>query len=272
MGAYLSCMTRAAFDRALADGLMKLEEHDEKAVTEARRSSPYACFGTWAHFYLQDALRCEFEGGREAHIPDLEVKATAAELFQGDQDSAEAAIRQAATIAAKHMPVPRDGLPWIAEASCSGPILSGHLDFLSHDYLDVVDLKITSKKPPHGNAKPEHVAQVGGAYPFLVRERFGIMPQRATILYVDLHGTWACPVVIDLMTPERQQFVNQIGDYAKFLRSKALFQAATPVFGPHCSDQWCPYRSICRDRVLPPPGECSDHGLPPIPNMTITGL
>lgn len=272
MGAYLSCMTRAAFDRALHDGLMRLEENDERAVTEARQSSPHACFGTWTHFYLQDALRSEFEGGRDEHVPDAEVRATAAQLFGGDLDATEAAVRQAATIAAKHMPVPQDGKPWIAEARCTTPVMSGHLDFLSHDFLDIVDLKVTSKKPIHGQAKAEHVAQVGGAYPYLVHARFGVMPRRSTILYVDMHGTWACPVVLDLLIPERQVYIEQIRDYAKFLRTPALFKVAVPVVGPHCSDQWCPYRSICRDRVQPPPGEFSDHGLPPVPNMQIVGL
>jgi hypothetical protein len=272
LGAYLSCMYRAAFDRALADGLMTLEPHDEEAVKEARKSSPYAAFGTWCHFYLQDALRCEFEGGREDHVPDADTKGAAANLFNGDPEAAEAAVRTAVTVAAKNMPIPMDGKPWIAEAACKSKNLNGHLDFLSQDREDIVDLKMTSKKPAHGMCKAEHFAQVAGAYPLLVRERFGVLPKRATILYVDMHATWACPVVIDLTTPERMDYINQINDYAAFLRSAALFKAAAPCIGPHCSDGWCPYTSICKNRILPPPGNFTDHGLPPVPNMKITGL
>lgn len=272
IGAYLACDYRAAFDRALHEELFALEPHDAAAVAEARKSSPYAAFGTWCHFYLQDALRSEFEGGRDEHVPDEACRANAAQLFGGDLLATEAAVRQACTIAAKNMPIPADGKPWIAEASCTSRVLSGHLDFLSHDFADVVDLKITSRKPVNGKAKPEHYAQVAGAYPALVREKYGVLPQRATILYVDLHGTWVCPVVIDLATPERLEFIDQVMEYAAHLRSKAMMKIATPRFGAHCDDGWCPYKSICRDRVMPPNGVFSDHGLPPTPTMRITGL
>jgi hypothetical protein len=251
---------------------MELEPHDAEAVATARKSSPYASFGTWAHFYLQDALRCEFEGGRDAHVPDAETKASAIELFSGDADACEAAIRQCATIAAKNMPIPADGQLWRAEASCSGRVLSGHLDFLSQDCKIVVDLKTTSRKPPHGQAKAEHIAQVAGAYPYLVNERFGIMPDTAVILYVGTDGTWVLPVVIDLRTPERQDYIRQIGEYATFLRSKPFMTVTMPVLGPHCSDMWCPYRAICKDRISPPQSEFSDHGLPPVPNMRVVGI
>ena len=271
LGGYLNCSYRAAFDRALAEGLMELEPKEAEVVAAARVSSPAASFGTWAHFVLQDGLGCEFEGGREAHKPAPEVVVSATSIYANDFEATAAAVRQCATIAAKHMPIPKDGRPWLAEASCTTSFLSGHLDFLSQDRLHVVDLKTTSRMPTNGKAKAEHIAQVCGAYPLLVFERFGIMPTTATILYVDSGAGWACPVTIDLTTKERVQYIQQTKDYAQFLRSKGLFKMTMPVLGPHCSDGWCPYRSICADR-LKASGESSEHGVPPTATMRSKGL
>lgn len=272
MGSYLSCSYRAAFDKLIHDGVFKLDPEQEVAVTEAKKSSPFASFGTWGHFYLQDALRCIFEGGRDEHLIDDETKASAATLHGNDLLATEAAIRVAATLAAKHMPLTKDGKPWIAEASCSSRNLTGHLDFLSHDFLDVVDLKMTTRKPLNGAVKAEHFVQVAGAYPYLVRERYGITPHRATVLYVSMRGDWVCPVVIDLTTPERLAYIDQIGEYAKYLKSKQMLANTMPVFGTHCSEQWCPYKSICRDVTLPKAADIFEVSAAPVQGMKIQGL
>ncbi len=272
MGAYLSCSYRAAFDRLIANGTFVLDPKQEAAVAEARKSSPFADFGTCGHFYMQDGLRCEFEGGREAHIPTDEQKANAASLHGGDLLACEAALRTATTLAAKHMPLTTDGLPWIAEASCSGRNLTGHLDFLSHNYEDVVDLKMTTRKPLNGHVKHEHFVQVAGAYPYLVREKFGVTPKRATVLYVSMRGDWVCPITIDLTTPDRLAYIEQIGEYAKYLKSKAMLVNTMPVFGHHCSEQWCPYKAICKDVVLPSAATIIDVNAVPVAGMKITGL
>jgi len=260
MGSYLACNYRAAFDRAIHEGLFTLEKEAKAEIAGKKVSSPYAAFGTWAHFYLQDALRCEFDGGREKHLPTDEDKQGAAALHGGDLAATESAVRHVATNAAKHMPLPRDGRPWRAETACSARYLQGHLDFLSQDFLDIVDLKTASRKPPGDRPKPEHIAQVCGAYPALVHEQFGVWPERAHILYVGSDGLWAMLVTIDLQTEERKQYIQQTIDYCNFLRSKTFMGIAMPNLGSHCSDMWCPYTSLCKNKLMPAPSEVFEHG------------
>lgn len=272
IGYYLKCPYRAAFDRAIAQGLMQLDGQEKTAVEAAKASSPYASFGTWCHFYLQDALRCDFEGGREQHIPSPETMASAAQLHGDDVLATEAAVRVAVTTAAKGMPIQLTNHPWLAESSCTSPDMTGHLDFLTCTKDHIVDLKMVSRKPDKGQVKAEHMAQVLGAYPALVSAHFQVQPKWATVLYVAMDGSWNCPITVDVSTPEMVAYSQSIMGYAKFLRGPQLFKMATPVIGAHCDDGWCPYRAICRDKIRPPAGAFSDHGVPTTFHMGHQGL
>lgn len=245
LGAYFSCMYRAAFDRAIHDALVQLSPEDLAKITEAKKSSPYADLGTCIHFATQDGLRCAWGHGTSAtHAPDAGQMSNAATLFGGSDDRLRAAIRASSVMAATHL---REG-PWIAERQVITPYISGHIDFLSTDGKRLVDLKTTAKPPLKGMAKPAHLIQVL-AYADALEYLGGKAPEKATILYVDsLSAAWAYPVHIDLTSEAMIEYRRQVREYATFLMTPQLFAAAVPQLGPAC-EEWCPYTTLCRDRI-----------------------
>lgn len=263
----MSCDYRAAFDRAIEEGLLVPEPDAATEITEAKKSSPYADFGTCAHFHLQDGLRCVFPGPAEDHAPTPEETANAASLYAGDNVACGQMIRDVALLAAKHMPTAPDGKPWFSEHEYENQDIRGHIDFVSQDSQVIVDLKTTSRPPDHNRPKPEHMVQMC-AYYILVKHKTGVAPSKGYLLYVSSQAQWALLCEIDFADPEVLDYVTKISDYAKFLRSKALYQTATPRIGKHCSDNWCPYKAICKEKILPRPGTLSEGGKAPVPTTT----
>lgn len=254
LGAFIACDQRAAFERAIAEGTIVLTPEAQAAVEEAKKSSNYADFGTCAHFHLQDGLRCVFPSDSKDHAPAPEEFANASTLFGGDTAATELAIRECALLGARHMPPSPDGKPWLTEAEFKTADLSGHIDFLSQCLSVIGDLKTTSRPPEGNRVKPEHLIQLC-AYYLLILWTKGVQAQKAFVLYVSSKADWAMIVWVDFQTPEMQEYIASVARYVKFLRSKGLYDAAVPRIGKHCSDGWCPFKALCRDKLQPPPGE-----------------
>jgi hypothetical protein len=249
LGSHIACTYRAAFDRAISEGIAALTPEELAAVVQAKQSSPYADLGTWIHFATQDGMRCTWgDGDSSTHLPSPEQLVNAAALFDGSAERAMAGIRKSAILAASAMPPAPDGKPWIAEAAFELPQLSGHIDFISADGTHIVDLKTTTRPPVGGRCKPAHLVQVL-AYAKAMELVTGIRPTKATVLYVDsITAAWAEAVHIDLTQDAVHQHREDVWGYADFLRGPHLYDMAVPNLGEACSD-WCPYATICRDRI-----------------------
>lgn len=253
LGNYFSCDYRAAFDRAIDEGLLELPAEVGGEIDQARKSSPYADFGTCAHFHMQDGLRCVFPGEPADFAPTPEEQAGAASLFSGDAASCQSMVREVALLGAKHMPKPPDGQPWFSEHKYSMPDMQGHIDFVSQDSKIIVDLKTASRPPDHNRPKPEHLIQLC-AYYLLVQHTTKATPEKGYLLYVSSSATWALLCEIDFTDKEMIEYIEKVASYAKYLRSKRLYEDAIPRIGKHCSDGWCPYKAICKEKILPKPG------------------
>lgn len=242
LGYYFTCDYRAALDRLVADGVLMAPDRGDTSIMD---------FGTLAHYRWQRLLGARFPEGALAP-PDHMLSDVAAALFKGDQANASAAIDKCAELAAGETPTLDPGVVWDAETQhdIRGK-LTGHIDLLSSDYRVVVDLKTTSRPPERGEMKPEHFVQLV-AYHILNKER----TERAYILYVDRHGEWVMlskPLLFK--HPEHgehlAEFVVQVHDYIRHLRSKTLAAKVVPRIGDHCIKQFCPYRDLCRDKLIP---------------------
>lgn len=268
LGAYMQCSYRAAFDRALEEGVLDLPEGTAAAVAEAKASSPYADLGTCIHYHLQAGLGCEWPNKRPAtdFAPTPEQLVNASQLFKGDVATTGAAIREAAVRAAAGMPASPDGKPWLAEVGVSLPNYSGHLDFLSQDGSVLVDLKTTSRPPETSAVKPSHLVQVL-AYAHAVNHlRRAITVRRIYVLYVDsLRASWHLLMDIDPLAPGIVEYSQKVQEYIAFLRSSRLYATAWPAVGHACSE-WCPYTSICRDQYRAGTGSLQNK--PAAPAMT----
>lgn len=253
MGGYMQCDLRAAFDRLDMEGALALGPADRAAVEAARASSPYADLGTCEHFELQDGLRCLWAGNDPLrHRPLPEQYENAAKLFSGDLSQTMTVIRTVAAYAAKYVPASPDGKPWIAERKFASPWMTGTIDFLAQDASVFGDLKTTSRKPAGGKPKWVHVVQMT-AYHLLTGAEQG------WILYVDAQrASWALLSWVDFRTEAMQEFAAQVRSYAEHLQSLHFTSVAIPRLGDHCSDNFCPYRGICRDRYQPAAGETHD--------------
>jgi hypothetical protein len=272
----MNCDYRAAFDRAIAQGTMQLDPVIATAVEENKKSSPYADFGTCAHFHLQDGLRCVFPGNPADFAPEPEQKENAAKLYGGNADMTEAAIRACATLAATKMPVAPDGLPWLAESEWRwGRYCQGHIDFLSQDRSCMIDLKTTSRPPPHNRIKAEHLIQCC-CYKILVDEtpKDGEVVERVKtggVLYVGRDSSWVLFVPIDFTSPAMQELVQHVRGYLRYLVSPNLFKFAVPRLGEHCSDGWCPYKGMCKDQFIPAAGSMQAR-VDAVPSLNIAGI
>ena len=246
LGSYVACSNRAALDRAFYEHLLDLTEDELKAILAARESSPYADLGTCIHFTLQDGLRCKWgKGTRDDHIPDAEQWANAAGLFNKDIERTKAQVFRSATLAGGHLQHKK----WVAETEVITPFISGHIDFLSEDGEELVDLKTTAKPPLAGKAKPAHLVQVL-IYCAALEYLTGKLPKRVTILYVDsINAAWAYPVHFDLTFEPLVAYMHSLRNFALFLMGPHLYDSAVPSIGAACDD-WCPYTGICRDIIL----------------------
>lgn len=260
LGYYMSCSYRAAFDRALHEGVLDLPTDVAAEVQAKKLSSPYADLGTCIHHHMQVGMQCVFPD--LAHAPEPEQYLNAAGLFGGSMDKCQAAIRASAVLGANNMPAAPDGKPWIAELAVKTPHYTGHLDFLSQDGTVLVDLKTTSKPPLYAKCKPAHLVQVlayAHAVNLACRE---VRVRKIVVLYVDsLRASWALPVEIDATDEGIQEYMGHIAAAAKMLASAWLFKVASPSIGDVC-EEWCPYTSICRDRYRPVAGTVEKNRTP----------
>jgi CRISPR/Cas system-associated exonuclease Cas4 (RecB family) len=259
VGGYSACERRLAMDRAIFDGM-------DPAVLGLgpgyRGSSPPADFGSCVHWYTQAALRCDFkndqpndftfkgydEARAKAATYSPQQWASGVKLFL-NESVAQQTMHKAAVLAISRLP--RKDAKWLAEAHGVVQELNfgGHIDLLTDDLDDIVDIKTTGRVPEDGKMHVSHMWQVTG-YALLVEKLTGHRPKRAHILYVDRHAEWVC----------RTQAIKFETDEGKFLLETLETKLRTwntgpvdaaPKFGPHCDECFCPYRPICRDAILP---------------------
>lgn len=251
LGHYMSCTYRAAFDRAIHEGLLDAGPEVFAAIEEKKASSPYADLGTCIHYHLQAGIGAEFPGPQQLYAPTPEQLANAAELFGGNVVKAALAIRECAVFAAKHMPALAPGQKWKAEVPVRTRHYPGHIDFLCAEAGLIVDLKTTSRPPLHPTIKPSHLVQLL-AYVDAIEEANGrpAVPilKQGVMLYVDAQSAgWALPIPVDLHDPGIIEYRNMVRAFAASLCSKNLYKIAHPSIGPAC-EEWCPYTMLCRDR------------------------
>lgn len=245
LGHYVACSCRAAFDRAFHEAALEATEEELKQAEAAKESSPYADLGTCIHFTLQDGLKCAWgHGTRADHVPTDAQYANAASLFSNNLDLCKGQVWRSAVLAAAHL----KDRAWVAETEVITDFITGHIDFLSTDGKVLVDLKTTAKPPLAGRAKPAHMAQTL-IYCAALEALTGKHPELVTILYVDsINAAWAHPIHLDLTFEPLIAYMHQLRDFARFLMGDQLYASATPNFG-HACEEWCPWTSLCRDRV-----------------------
>jgi hypothetical protein len=259
---YAFCGRRLSLDRAITEGVVD-PVADLDLPPDFRRGSPPADWGTCVHWYSQVALRAEFKG--DAKLGDFKFngfdQATAdafrytpeqwvsgASMFS-NQQTAEQTLRKSAMLLISRLP--RKGSDWMAE--CSGVIpglLSGHIDLLSADLDDIVDIKTTGTPPKDGKIETKYLWQLV-SYALLVAHHTGHVPKRAHIVYVDRHAEWVCRTKpLDFTTPAGAALLKYHMDRLVRMKDRAQ-DRDEPVPGPHCDDCFCPYRPICRDALVP---------------------
>lgn len=236
MGYYLQCDLRALLDK---------RAHDT-GTSAPRTSSPEADFGTVVHFMLQRLAECQFPEGAEP--PSEAVQANAAKLKGGSIDAMAVEAKATAMRALPELNVlDPDGVGWLAEVEVVTEHYSGHIDFLRLDRRVIVDLKTTGKRPRNHRIKPDHVGQFL-SYALAVPE-----VELVYGLYAGTDSPWIeVPPPIEIHSAAMAPLLERIKAYIAFLASYRLEKRATPRFGAHCWDNWCPHTAICRDLVFPP--------------------
>lgn len=230
-------------DNAIATGKLIVPDVEVTA-------SPYADLGTIIHDELQTRLGCVMQTRMsEAMEP---FRANAVNLFK-DRSEMDLAIEAVVEFAASIFPKAGDGKPWLAEPANELSDLTGHLDFLSQDGLEIIDLKTTARKPDNARMKPLHLAQIVSYWDLMGRKA-----KTAKILYVDsLKGSWALLTdAVDFDSPFVQEYADGLRDRRKAMVSGNTGSAPSP--GAHCKDGFCSYRNskACYGSLVPP-GESS---------------
>lgn len=261
-GLYAACGRALSFDRQITEGTVD-PEADLGLPPDVFRGSPPADWGTIVHWYSQTALRAEFKG--DAKLGDFTYTgfnqaaadaakftpqqwASATTLFSNEQ-VAERTLVKAATMLISRLP--RKDAKWMAE--CSGVIpglLSGHIDLISDDLDDIIDIKTTGRIPEDGKIEYKYLWQLV-SYALLVAHHTGKIPARAHIVYVDRHAEWVLrtkPLEFDrgpglAMLQHHMNRLHRMKDRAQ--------DRDEPNPGKHCDDSFCPYRTICRDSLIP---------------------
>ena len=254
IGNYFSCLQRAAFDRAIHHGLLNVEELG--LPEQGCHDTKYADYGSVVHHAWQSLVASTF-GSKEPTIEEqLAMRTAASRLTSDDLELLDDSVNRAAQQARDAMPVNWEGLDWVAELDCKpkGTNLTGHIDLYCGETGQFIDLKTTGRKPDHNRAKPSHLYQIA-AYSILLK-KMGLKSNTGYLLYVEsVRARWAILCEIDCTTPEWLEFEEHIESFLKFLTSAQLFKQARPNIGSHCTAQFCPYASICRDKYLPGPGQ-----------------
>lgn len=273
MGGYTECDYRAAFDRAIDEGLLELTA-EEKG--ELKAGNQYTDFGTVCHFYLQDGTGCLFPGPSAAYAPTKEEEETAAGMTGGDVTVMRSKAREVATLAAKFLPKAPDGKPWRSEIpfgkeTNSNLPFSGTLDFLSQDYTELGDLKTTSRPPDKNRIKTGHLIQIT-AYAWLVLQATGVLPKRGWVLYVSSKGDWVIPPIY-VNFEAMGDFIDMLVNQVAYWRGPDLYTRAMPrMLDERCGDHFCPHVGRCREKIRPGAGQKVD-AIPKIGNpVKITNI
>jgi hypothetical protein len=249
IGNYFACTQRAAFDRAIHQGLITIEEI---GLEEGCQDTKYADFGSLCHLAWQQKMNAIF------HSPlptDAEIQRMLAAAAPLTPDVAAAVEATASAAVAAMAPLAGGTAGWRAEVQLKPRKLplTGHIDLYDMQRGILVDLKTTSRKPDHNRPKPAHLYQVC-AYSLLLKAE-GLKATKGYLLYVEsVRARWAVLCEIDMTTPAWAEFESQMLSYLKFLKSATLFKLARPNIGAHCQNQFCPYVAACRDHYLPGPG------------------
>lgn len=254
VGNYFSCLQRAAFDRALAQGMLTVEDLGlpERGCDDTK----FADYGSRTHEAWQRRYTDTF-GTPPPEDGEIEQQWVAASrLFADDLVATRESVELCATRAVEAMPEEWDGLEWVAELDCKprGLKLTGHIDLIAPNEGLFVDLKTTGRKPDHNRPKPAHLYQIA-AYSLMLRH-MGIKPTKGYLLYVEsIRARWAILCEVDVNSDHFLELEAHLSDFLKYLTSVNLFKHARPNIGAHCTNQFCPYVPICRDKYLPGPGE-----------------
>lgn len=259
---YAFCGRRLSLDRAITEGVVDPEQ-DLGLGADFRRGSAPADWGTCVHWYTQTALRCQFQG--DDRLGDFKYTGfdqTRAELFKftqaqwvsgasmfSNETTAQQTMQKSAALIASRLP--RKDAKWLAEGSGVIPgLLSGHIDLLSDDLDDIVDIKTTGTPPKDGKIETKYLWQLV-SYALLVAHHTGHVPKRAHVIYVDRHAEWVCRTKpLDFSTSGGAALLKHHMDRLVRMKDRAQ-DRDEPVPGPHCDDCFCPYRPICRDALIP---------------------
>lgn len=254
LGNYFSCLQRAAFDRAIHQGMLDVK--DLGLPEQGCHDTKYADFGSRVHHHWQEKITDNF-GTADVIGEELEQQWVAASrLCSDDIEATKAAVAASAQQALAAMPNNWLDVDWVAELDCKpkGIKLTGHIDLYCPETGQFIDLKTTGRKPDHNRAKPSHLYQMA-AYSLMLKH-MGLKVSKGYILYVEsVRARWAILCEIDVSSEAFVELEQHCLDFLKYLTSANLFKHARPNIGSHCTAQFCPYTSICRDRYLPGPGE-----------------
>lgn len=246
-GYYWLCSQRAAYDRAVSEGLVDSSLRDDQGP------KAYAALGTLIHFRLQSGMRAKFPGPERDFAPTEDERAQALTLFGGDPGRLDKAVDGAARAALAHVPKLPEGVHWLAEPTVDGgPLVPpGHIDLIASDRSIIVDLKTTTKKP----TKMKRAALIQlGSYCLST----GVKVARA--IYVDSvgGGSWCTPIDVDFSDgKEASLILDMIPKLVAYWRGPTLYDTAYP--GPmddSCGDDFCPYTKVCRDAIVPKAAAC----------------
>lgn len=242
LGAYMTCLYRAAADRAYH------EELPGCWVPKPPEETMYADHGTICHWLSQVGVSAVFP---QPKPPSTEHYQSAARLFASEAEQRDMAS-QAASLAVSVLPNLSSGAYWLAEEEWQLPELSGHTDLRASDFSWVVDFKFTALPPKNNRIKAEHLPQMAAYTAF-------VQPRHIRVIYVDfLKAAWAVTVDISCQTDDWRWYVDHVLEFARFCCGPDLFRAAIPHVGDHCGRLWCPYQTYCSMRVFPEAGNFID--------------
>ena len=89
VGYYFNCDYRAAYDRAIHEGVAAQEIRDAAAANEAK-PKPHAALGTCIHFTIQDGIRATFPGDPLLFQPTPAEWESAGDLVPGGSSAVPA--------------------------------------------------------------------------------------------------------------------------------------------------------------------------------------
>ncbi len=253
IGFYFGCTMRAAFDRLMKEHPEIFSDADHAGVAAKQSSSGYADHGTVIHYESQTKLGAVFPGGNHAPTPE-QVK-NAAEIFKGNEAARAMACMKASDTLAKIIGPDPDGRQWNAEVTVKRKWITGHIDLLSSDATELVDIKTTSKPPYYTHVPPSHVLQVL-AYTQALAE-MGLHVKKVRIVYIASQSVdWYMDCPFDPNTDDMMRLREDLVAFGLRLKSASFLKPgnAIPNIGDAC-ENWCPYTHMCRDKLAVQKGD-----------------